>query len=134
VSSWAFVADSVSEVGMAGSGLLGAWVGLEWRLPWKKVGVLGEILLVEESPLVGREELLRWSVGSERRCRLKLPRRRRGLSERALIESERTDFESSPDELASSWSSSHAGVRGRVWLRFCWLSMFDMALMLSVDE
>jgi hypothetical protein len=36
--------------------------------------------------------------------------------------------------LASSSSSSHAGVRGRVWLRFCWVSRFDMALMLSVEE
>ena len=102
-------------------------------MPWKKVAALGEILLEEESPLVGREELLRCRVGSERRCRLKLRRRRRGLSERAS-ESERTDFESSPDELASSSSSSHAGVRGRVWLRFCWVSRFDMALMLSVEE
>lgn len=95
---------------------------------------MGEtILLEEESPLVGRDELLRCSVGSERRCKLKLRRRRRGLRDLAR-ETERIDFESSPDELASSWSSSQAGVRGRVWLRFCWLSSCDMALMLSVEE
>lgn len=87
------------------------------------MAALGEILLEEEPPL----------VGSERRCRLKLRRRRRILSERAR-ESERTDFESSPDELPSSGSSSHAGVRGRVWLKFCWVSRFDMALILSVEE
>lgn len=90
-------------------------------------------VFVLESPLVGRDELLRLSEGSERRCKLKLRRRRRGLRERDS-ESERTDLESSPDELPSS-SSSHAGVRGRVLLRDCWLLMEDIEpLMLSDDE
>ena len=107
-------------------------LGLECLL-WKKLATVGDVLPVE-SPLVGRDELpLRWSWGSERRCRLKLRRRRRGLSER-VRESERTDLLSSPEELPS-YSSSHAGVRGRVWLKVDWGSKEDMdALMLSVDE
>jgi hypothetical protein len=85
-------------------------VGLECLL-WKKLATVGEVFPVE-SPLVGRDELLRWSWGSERRCRLKLRRRRRGLRER-VRERDRTDLESSPDELPSC-SSSCAGGRGRV--------------------
>jgi hypothetical protein len=113
------------------SGGKGLVVGLECLL-WKKFATLGDVLPVE-SPLVGRDEELRWSWGSERRCRLKLRRRRRGLIERER-EMERTDLESSPEEL-SSISSSQAGVRGRVWLRVCWVSRQDIdTLMDSVDE
>lgn len=51
-----------------------------------------------------------------------------------MRERERTDLLSSPEELPS-YSSSHAGVRGRVWLKVCWGSKEDMdALMLSVEE
>ena len=102
-------------------------VGFECLL-WKKPPVF-----VVESPLVGRDELLRCRDGSERRCRLNLRRRRRGLRD-LESERERTDLVSSPDEWPSN-SSSHAGVRGRVWLSACWLLREDMeALMLSDDE
>ena len=91
-------------------------MGLECLLPGRKLEKGGDF---DESPLVGREEFDRLREGSERRLRLKLRKRRRGLREREM-ESERTDLESSPEELAStSASSSQAGVNGRVWLRLC---------------